>query len=258
MHHGEGRPHLVGDHGIELGPHGQHDLEALHCRPQGGDLLGLRLDEGHHRPQLAVVLDGLHVSNVDGSGGAFTKLPLGIGAQSGEDGEMARASGGGSGTVGSVLILVPAGVLVLMLLGAIAVDFSVAYLAKRQLEAVAGAAVNDAAGAGLDEARLRAGGGQPTLDADRVRAAALRAIEASVHGPVRLVADPEIEVVGHQVTVRLEGETAPVFAPRRFRRPARPRASSSKRRGDGVTGPVRRWSSSAVADSADPRKTASP
>jgi hypothetical protein len=114
-----------------------------------------------------------------------------------------------------VLILVPAGVLVLMLLGAIAVDFSVAYLAKRQLEAAAGAAVNDAAGAGLDERALRSGG-PPTLDAEQVRTAALRAIEASVHGPVRLVADPDIEVVGNQVTVRLEGETAPVFSPRRF------------------------------------------
>src|SRR3954452_750854 len=86
-------------------------------------------------------------------GGAFTKLPLGIGAQSGENGGVAR--GGRRGERGSVLILVPAGVLVLMLLGAIAVDFSVAYLAKRQLEAAAGAAVNDAAGAGLDERALR-------------------------------------------------------------------------------------------------------
>ena len=45
---------------------------------------------------------------------------------------------------GSVLALVPAGLLVLVLLAAIAVDTSVAYLGRRELAAAADAAANDA------------------------------------------------------------------------------------------------------------------
>jgi len=50
---------------------------------------------------------------------------------------------------GSVLALVPAAILVLMLLGAMAVDSAVAYLGQRQLADALAAAANDAATAGL-------------------------------------------------------------------------------------------------------------
>jgi uncharacterized membrane protein len=50
---------------------------------------------------------------------------------------------------GSVLALVPAGFLILMLLGAIAVDNGATYLGQRQLQASVEAAANDAAGAAL-------------------------------------------------------------------------------------------------------------
>ena len=113
-----------------------------------------------------------------------------------------------------MLILVPAAVLVLLILGAICVDFSVAYLAKRQLESVAEAAVNDAAGAGLSEARLRSGDGQVTLDPAQVQAVVERSLQAGVHAPVRLVGVPQIEVDDTSVTVRLEGEASYVFSPR--------------------------------------------
>src|SRR5438552_16034305 len=94
------------------------------------------------------------------------------------------------GQRGSVLILVPAGVLVLMILGAICVDFSIAYLAQRQLQDAASAAVNDAAGAGLDEARLRVGDGMTTLNPGLARQVALQSLEATAHGPGRITAPP--------------------------------------------------------------------
>jgi Flp pilus assembly protein TadG len=134
------------------------------------------------------------------------------GAQRDENGDMTRV--GRRSERGSVLILVPAAVLVLLILGAISVDFSVAYLAKRQLQDTAATAVNDAAGAGLDEARLRSGDGRAALDPDAVRAAAVRAVHATIQGPVRLVGEPQVEIEDTTVIIRLEGEASYVFAPR--------------------------------------------
>ena len=50
---------------------------------------------------------------------------------------------------GSVLMLMPAAVLIVLLLGAIAVDSAIVYLRQRQAENIAFDAANDAAGAGL-------------------------------------------------------------------------------------------------------------
>ncbi|MGH9095498.1 MAG: hypothetical protein ACRDXE_10090, partial [Acidimicrobiales bacterium] len=62
-----------------------------------------------------------------------------------------RRRPGPDGDRGSALMLVPAGFLVLMLLGAMAVDSGATYLGQRQLaDALAGAA-NDAAGAALSD-----------------------------------------------------------------------------------------------------------
>jgi hypothetical protein len=57
------------------------------------------------------------------------------------------------------MVLVPAGFLVLMLLGALAVDSAVTYLAQRQLRDALTAAANDAATAGLSNQSFYAGGG---------------------------------------------------------------------------------------------------
>ena len=57
---------------------------------------------------------------------------------------------------GSSLMLVPAGVLVVVLLGAIAVDLSAAHLAQRRLVQVTERAADDAAGM-LDRDALRSG-----------------------------------------------------------------------------------------------------
>jgi len=59
---------------------------------------------------------------------------------------------------GSVLILVPATVLVLLVLGVIAVDSSVAYLARRQLADFTAGAADRAAATALDKAAFYASG----------------------------------------------------------------------------------------------------
>jgi Flp pilus assembly protein TadG len=115
--------------------------------------------------------------------------------------------------VGSVLILVPAAVLVLLLLGAITVDFSIAYLARRQLQDAASAAVNDAAGAALDQARLRGGDGRTALDPAVAVEVARASLGASVHPPLRLSAPPTVVVDGDRVTVVVEADAPYVFAP---------------------------------------------
>lgn len=62
------------------------------------------------------------------------------------------------GSRGSVLALVPAGLLVLMLLAAIAVDSAVAYLGRQQLRDALSAAANDAVTAALDRGAFYQGG----------------------------------------------------------------------------------------------------
>jgi hypothetical protein len=68
---------------------------------------------------------------------------------------------------GSVLALVPAGFLVLILLGALAVDSATTYLAQRQLRDSLTAAANDAVTAGLSNSAFY-GRGAITLDAAQV------------------------------------------------------------------------------------------
>ena len=78
---------------------------------------------------------------------------------------------------GSALMLMPAAVLVFVVLGAIAVDFAVAFLGEREVSNAAAAAANDAAGAALDRDRFYADGAV-RLDpraADRVGRAAVAA-----------------------------------------------------------------------------------
>ncbi len=63
------------------------------------------------------------------------------------------------GEAGSALLLLPTGVLILLVLAALSFDLAVGFQRKRALLELADAAVNDAAGRGVDEGRLRADGG---------------------------------------------------------------------------------------------------
>jgi Flp pilus assembly protein TadG len=58
-------------------------------------------------------------------------------------------------STGSVLMLFPAGVLIILSLGAIAADSAVVFLGERELAAVAAAAANDAVTYGIDENEFR-------------------------------------------------------------------------------------------------------
>lgn len=73
---------------------------------------------------------------------------------------------------GSVLMLFPAGVLVLLVLAAISFDFSLMYQRKRALVDQAATAASDAATYGISEQRLRADGAV-CLDPERARRSVL-------------------------------------------------------------------------------------
>jgi hypothetical protein len=109
-------------------------------------------------------------------------------------------------------MLMPAAVLVVLVLGAIAVDLSAVHLAERGLLDLASSAANDAVTAGLPPGALRAGGAY-RLDADRVRQAVVRTVAAQGHGD-ELVETP---VIGDDdgaitVTITLRRPVGYIFA----------------------------------------------
>ena len=58
------------------------------------------------------------------------------------------------GDAGSIVLMVPAAVLIVVMLAGIAVDSAIAFLARHQLDDAVAAAANDAVTAGLDRGRL--------------------------------------------------------------------------------------------------------
>ena len=117
----------------------------------------------------------------------------------------------GARDTGSVLLLMPAAVLIVLVLAAIAVDTAIVHLARRELVAGADSAANDAVTYGLDERRFRAGEGY-RLDPDRVEQAVLDTLEAD--GLLdRLSAPPQVTVTGQSaITVELTMQVEYVFA----------------------------------------------
>ncbi len=77
---------------------------------------------------------------------------------------------------GTVLLLFPVAVLVIILLGSIAVDFSLVHLRHQELEDVAAAAANDAASALATDVLYA--GGDIAIAADRARQVAMASIDA--------------------------------------------------------------------------------
>ncbi len=78
---------------------------------------------------------------------------------------------------GSVLVLVPAGFLVLIILAALTVDSAVAYLGQQQLHDALSAAANDSVTAGLDNGSFY-GSGKISLDPDTTGQAVCDALAA--------------------------------------------------------------------------------
>ena len=105
---------------------------------------------------------------------------------------------------GSVLMLMPAAVVIMLLLGALAVDSAIVYLEQRQAYNIAFDAANDAAGAGLDldEARTT---GALVYDRARVEALAAATVDAAGATGLRLVeAVPDGDGVAVTVEVRVQ------------------------------------------------------
>lgn len=87
---------------------------------------------------------------------------------------------------GNTLLLFPAAVLIVMVLGAIAVDLSIVYLGEREVANLTAAVANDAAAA-LDEAAFYRRG-EVRIDPARARSV--------LESAVRERADPQLEIVG--------------------------------------------------------------
>ena len=77
---------------------------------------------------------------------------------------------------GSALFLFPVGLVIVLMLGAIVVDFGHAHLARRELSDAASAAANDAVTYGLDQQTLRADGAY-RLDPTLARAAVTTSLD---------------------------------------------------------------------------------
>jgi|688.fasta_scaffold366366_2 hypothetical protein len=111
---------------------------------------------------------------------------------------------------GSVLILMPCAVLIVIILGAIAVDLAAVRLGQRDLQAAATDAANDAVTAGLDEWAFRIGAGY-RLDPALVNNAAVRAIGSKGLLGV-LDAAPEVTInLDGSVSVRLRQRVPHIF-----------------------------------------------
>ena len=124
-----------------------------------------------------------------------------------------------AGDCGSVLALVPAGFLVLLLLGALAVDSAVAYLGQQQLRDALTAAANDAAGAAIDNA-LFYSQGRVVVDSSEAQRVVCRSVEAQhfsqLHG-VRVwvtTQGADISVQGRATVDAVFGRALPGFGTR--------------------------------------------
>lgn len=110
---------------------------------------------------------------------------------------------------GSVLMLVPAGLLIVLIMASIAVDMSLVHLRQRQAYDLATAAANDAATAALDPARARSS--SAVADHDVAVSVAERVVEASDLS-ADVVGAPVVQVDGGRVEVRISMRADYIFA----------------------------------------------
>jgi len=127
------------------------------------------------------------------------------------------------GEDGNVLLLFPAAVLVLVILGALAVDFSIVYLGEREAADLAAALANDAASAldevafygAADEDGSGAGGsdGEFRLDEDRAAALIAARVDARQGDRFTVVGQPRLSLDGAtRLRVTVTAEVPLVFS----------------------------------------------
>lgn len=103
-------------------------------------------------------------------------------------------------------MLMPAAVLVVLILAAIAVDGAAQFVQQRELVSAAQAAANDAAASAVDQATFYRGGGV-RYDPSRLQAVVDRSLRAR-----GITARAAVGIVDGQVVVELEDEASLVFA----------------------------------------------
>lgn len=112
---------------------------------------------------------------------------------------------------GSVLALLPAAVMIFIVLGAIAVDGSLTFLAERQLSNLAASIANDAATEGIDVVRFY-DTGELVLDGSLVQAVADAAVASSALEHLDdLAVDVEV-VAADTVAVTVTARTRSLFS----------------------------------------------
>jgi Flp pilus assembly protein TadG len=115
----------------------------------------------------------------------------------------------GRGDRGSALLLVPAGILIVLLLGSIAVDLSLVHLTRQEAADAAAAAADDTVTAALDQDALRARGVY-VIDERRARQVTAEVLDA--RGLATTVSAADVVVDGDTVTVTLTVPVRYVFA----------------------------------------------
>lgn len=120
-----------------------------------------------------------------------------------------------AGDSGSVMMLFPAAILIVLLLGSIAVDAAIIHLRQRELLDAASAAANDAATLGIDSSTYQTSG-EIHLDARLAEAAVRSSLDArdmtrhlSDAPVVRVNNSGEVEVTLHTEARRLLGVIVP-------------------------------------------------
>lgn len=114
-----------------------------------------------------------------------------------------------AGDRGSVLMLVPAAVLIVLVMASIAVDMSLLHLRQRQALDLAAGAANDAATAAADRAALR--DGDVVVDEEAAGRVVAAVVEASDRA-ADVVGAPQVRITGDVVEVEVALEVDYIFA----------------------------------------------
>lgn len=123
---------------------------------------------------------------------------------------------------GSALMLMPAAVLVMLLLAALALDVAAVWMGQRELANAAAAAANDVAAVALDETSFY-GAGDVRLDRRRAAVIVDEHLRLAEDEPLHQVAVDQIQIDGARVEVRLHARVRPIigFGPDRSSRVVR-------------------------------------
>ena len=112
---------------------------------------------------------------------------------------------------GNTLILMPVAVLILLMLGSVALDGAIAFMADRELNDVASGLANDAAV--LVEESIFYGEGEVVISQARVDALLAQVVPLLQDEPLSFTCTGAVSGAGDTVTVRCAGRTDLLFLP---------------------------------------------